>query len=42
VSEGASVPFKRGEVRQIPITFYGLPITTRTAGDQAFQMVEEK
>jgi hypothetical protein len=41
-SDGAALPFKRGEVRQIPITFYGLPVTTRTAGDQLFQMVEEK
>lgn len=42
VSGGASVPFKRGEVRQIPVTFTGLPVTTRTAGDQLFQLVEEK
>jgi hypothetical protein len=41
-SDGAPITFKRGEVRAIPLTFYGLPVVTRTAGDQLFQMVEEK
>jgi hypothetical protein len=41
VSDGASVPFKKGETRQFGVTFTGVPDLTRTAGDQLFQIVEE-
>lgn len=40
-SEGVARRMKKGEPATIPVTFTGLPDTSRTAGDQLAQYVEE-
>jgi hypothetical protein len=39
--EGGSIPYKRGEPRQIAVTLNLLADVDRTIGDQLFQIVEE-